>query len=49
MATQMNKANDPKKEVYIEKIKSNSENAAWVKKYKGVDLRKSINLRQRNG
>ena len=44
MATQINKANEAKEEVYISEVKSISENAAWVKKYKGVASDKALSL-----
>jgi hypothetical protein len=44
MATQINKANEAKKEIYIEDIKSISANAAWVKKHKGVTSEKALIL-----
>ncbi len=44
MATQINEANEAKKEIYIEDIKSISENAAWVKKHKGVASEKALIL-----
>ena len=44
IATQINKANEAEKKVYIEDIKSISANAAWVKKYKGVASYKALSL-----
>ena len=44
MATQINKANEATEKVYIEDIKSISENAAWVKKHKGVASEKALIL-----
>jgi hypothetical protein len=44
IATQINKANEAKKEIYIEDIKSISANAAWVKKHKGVTSEKALIL-----
>jgi hypothetical protein len=44
MATQINEANEAKKEIYIEDIKSISANAAWVKKHKGVTSEKALIL-----
>jgi hypothetical protein len=44
MATQINKASEATEKVYIEDIKSISENAAWVKKHKGVASEKALIL-----
>ena len=44
MATQINEANQAAQEVYIDEIKSISENAAWVQKYKGVASDKALSL-----